>query len=510
MNPVAPGFKLPFGAESCEHELEALQDRYQEYYYEQSRFNTEALDSDTYLIVGRRGSGKTSLTKYFNFQRRYKNAHSIDVDEPVIYNNIIQKISDNAYVYPDMAVNDVYKIWEFLIWSIVFNEFADRDPLINRACIATGQKGKTLKYIRDVLSGLLAKYVDEKGRVLDDLSDQLASAIFSKAKEKVLEFTHTEPVIIAIDTFERYNLENMAMMAVTAALVQCASTFNIAYSHRGIHIKAFVSAEIFPHIRETIITNPAKFIRHPLYMSWRPKDLVRLISWRFQRYLSIRGDTVPPRDVNWDNFDDLLIKLWYPYFGETVVNLRGREEKSFPYILRHTQMRPRQLVILCNEIARATEKAGKFPYFRNIQIRQVVQQVEHELAAEVLNSYNLIYPRVSEIVTALTGAPMLFQGNYLDQVAKKTSDIWTDGYSLYNFRRLVAELGIVGKVRSKSKETGIIEADFEYAMQDRLTLSHDDECVIHPMFYAKLQIEKNGWIVYPFPDHEDYYFVNGE
>ena len=61
MNPVAPGFKLPFGAESCEHELEALQDRYQEYYYEQSRFNTEALDSDTYLIVGRRGSGKTSF-----------------------------------------------------------------------------------------------------------------------------------------------------------------------------------------------------------------------------------------------------------------------------------------------------------------------------------------------------------------------------------------------------------------------------------------------------------------
>ena len=239
-------------------------------------------------------------------------------------------------------------------------------------------------------------------------------------------------------------------------------------------------------------------------MSWRPKDLIRLISWRFQRYLEARSDTVPARDVNWDNFDNLLKKLWYPYFGETIFNLRGIEEKSFPYILRHTQMRPRQLVILCNEIARATEKEGKFPHFKKIKIQQVVQHVEHELAAEVLNSYNLIYPRVSEIVTALTGAPMLFQGNYLDQVAKKTSDIWTEGYSLYNFRRLVAELGIVGKVRSKSEETGIVEADFEYAMQDRLTLAHDDECVIHPMFYSKLQVERNGWIVYPFPDHEDY------
>ena len=504
MNSIAPGFKLPFGAESCEHEMAALQDHYKEYYYEQSRFNAEALDADTYLIVGRRGSGKTSLTKYFNFQERYKNAHSIDVDEPVIYNSIIQKISDHAYLLPDMAVNDVFKIWEYLIWSIIFYQFSDRDTVINQACFATGQKGKPLQFIRNVLSGLLMKYVDEKGRVLDDLSDQLASAIFTKAKEKVLEFTHAEPIFIAIDTFERYDRENMAMMAVTAALIQCASTFNIAYSHRGIHIKAFVSAEIFPHIRETIITNPAKFIRHPLYMSWRPKDLIRLISWRFQRYLQARSDTVPARDVDWDNFDNLLKKLWYPYFGETINNLHGIEEKSFPYILRHTQMRPRQLVILCNEIARATDKEGKFPVFKNIRIQQIVQQVEHELAAEVLNSYNLIYPRVSEIVTALTGAPMLFSGNYLDQVAKKTSDIWTTGYSLYNFRRLVAELGIVGKVRSKSETTGIVEADFEYAMQDRLTLSHNDECVIHPMFYSKLQIERNGWIVYPFPDHEDY------
>jgi hypothetical protein len=68
----------------------------------------------------------------------------------------------------------------------------------------------------------------------------------------------------------------------------------------------------------------------------------------------------------------------------------------------------------------------------------------------------------------------------------------------------VAELGIVGKVRKKSEEAGIIEADFEYAMQDRLVITNEDECVIHPMFYSKLQVVKNGYVVYPFPDHEDY------
>ncbi len=122
-----------------------------------------------------------------------------------------------------------------------------------------------------------------------------------------------------------------------------------------------------------------------------------------------------------------------------------------------------------------------------------------------MNSYDLIYPRVSEIITALTNAPMVFRGNYLDQVAKRTSSAWPKGiYSTAAFRRVVAELGIVGKVRTQNEETRIIAADFEYALQDRLTLTSDDTCVIHPMFYSKLQVSKNGWIVYPFPDHEDY------
>ena len=498
------GFQYPFGEESCEHELEVLQDRYPEYFYGGSRFNNEALDPEVYLIVGRRGSGKTSLTKYFNFQERFRHAHSIDVDEPEIYQSILIKFANSAYISPDMAINDVKKIWESLIWSIVFNEYADMDPAINNGAIALGKKGKPVHILRELVGGLLNKYVDVNGKVMGELTDLLTSSAFTKAKDKVIEFTKKEPIIIAIDTFERYDRENVAMMTVTASLIQCANSFNIAYAQKGIHVKAFVSAEIFPHIKERAITNTTKFIRHPLYLRWRPKDLIRLITWRFYRYMLAEKANLPFRRVNWEDFNDILQKMWYPFFGEKIANLRGREEKSFPYILRHTQMRPRQLVILCNAIARETQKTGKFPDFNSIPINKAIAQSEYDLADEVLNSYDLIYPRVSDIVMALTNAPMIFKGNFLDQVAKKTSDVWAEGYSLSSFRRLVAELGIVGKVRRKSEEARIVEADFEYAMPDRLTITNDDECVIHPMFYSKLQVVRNGYIVYPFPDHEDY------
>lgn len=497
------GFQYPFGEESCEHELAVLQDHYPEYFYEQSRFNQEALDPEVYLIVGRRGSGKTSLTKYFNFQKRYRNAHSIDVDEPEIYQGILQKIANSAYLSPDLAVNDVRKIWEYLIWSIIFNQYAHLDATVRSAAVFSGKQMKPARILTELVNGLLTKYVDQDGRVASELSETLTSPVFAKAKEKVVEFTRSEPIIIAVDTFERYDRENVAMMTVTSSLIQCANNFNIGYSNKGIHVKAFVSAEIFPYIKESAISNTTKFIRHPLRLTWRPKDLIRLISWRFYRYMSVHKFPVPKK-VDWDNFEEILEKMWYPYFGKKITNLRGREEDSFPYILRHTQMRPRQLVILCNDIARETLRSGKYLSFKSIQINQVIAQGEYDLADEVLNSYDLIYPRVSDIVMALTNAPMTFKGSFLDQVAKKTSDVWAEGYSLSSFRRLVAELGIVGKVRGKSTEAGVIEADFEYAMPDRLVITNDDECAIHPMFYSKLQVQKNGYIVYPFPDHEDY------
>ncbi|HLO32285.1 MAG TPA: hypothetical protein VK249_24255, partial [Anaerolineales bacterium] len=334
---VELGFQYPFGEESCEHELAVLQDQYPEYFYEQSRFNEEALDRDIYLIVGRRGSGKTSLTQYFNFQKRLKTAHSIDVDEPEIYQSILQKIANSAYLSPDLAINDVRKIWEYLIWSIIFSEYAHLDGTVRSAAVFSGKKLKPARIITEIANGLLAKYVDSNGRVASELSEALTSPVFAKAKEKVVEFTRSEPIIIAIDTFERYDRENVAMMTVTASLIQCANNFNIGYSTRGIHVKAFVSAEIFPYIKESAITNTTKFIRRPLYLRWRPKDLIRLISWRFYRYMSVNKIKLPFKKVNWDDFDDILKKMWYPFFGERIINLRGKEEQSFPYLLRHTQ-----------------------------------------------------------------------------------------------------------------------------------------------------------------------------
>jgi hypothetical protein len=500
------GFRYPFGEECCEHEIKVLHEHYPEFFYDQSRFNAEALDPNVYLIVGRRGSGKTSLTKYFNFQKEIPNARSIDVNEPEVYHSILQKIAEKAYVAPDLAITEVVRIWEYLIWSLIFDAYSDHDPVIARAKVVSARQTKPAYLIQAILNGLISKYADDTGAISNALTTSLSDGLFANAIEKVLAITSREPVIVAVDTFERYDIQNPAIMAVTAALVQSANDFNISYSDRGIHVKAFVSAEVFPHLKEWGITNTTKFIRYPVYLYWRPRDLIRLISWRFYRYLEASKFKDIPAKVEWDNFDDVLKKLWTPFFGETTINKRGETERCFPYVLRHTQMRPRQLVVLCNAIAHESVRQNYFPYFNKLSIASVIRESERELANEVLNSYARIYPKVAQIVDALQEAPMTFPGSYLDKVAPSTAFAWPNNeYSQANFRQLVAELGIVGRVRSRDEKTGIISADFEYTMYDRLTLRNSDECVIHPMFYTKLNTNfKEKMIVYPFPDHEDY------
>jgi hypothetical protein len=243
-------------------------------------------------------------------------------------------------------------------------------------------------------------------------------------------------------------------------------------------------------------------------LHWRPKDLMRLICWRFYHYLhAVNQLSKESISIDWDDYNDVREKMWNPYFGNSLRNSLGMAELTFPFVLRHTQMRPRQLIVLCNTIAERAFREKSFPQFQPDLVVRAVLQAGNILAEEVFNSYSSVYPKVGTIVEALSGLPMIFRGNELDKRAPLTASEWLDGdYSPNTFRRLVAELGIVGRVRYLNEQAGYVEADFEYSSESRLPLHVNDVCVIHPMFYRKLNIRASHKLrIYPFPDHEEFH-----
>lgn len=500
----------PFGEPDCESDLDILgEDKYSQYYLDSICFNRNLLDPSVYLISGRRGSGKTSLTKFFSFQTILKGSINVDVDEPAAFHEVISKIIDSSLLSKDLQIPQLVKIWEYVIWSAIFCQLKDEDIRIHAACKISGS-GSISNIIRLLFQSVLNKYIDADGSLTDELDDLLRSKVFAEAQKAVLDISAKRPVLISIDTLEKYSIHDERLMIALAALVEFASKFCRGYALKGLHIKVFLMDEMFPYLTEEYISNTLKYVKNEVYLHWKPKDLMRLICWRLFQYLKVNDLTsMRTQDIDWISHRDVKEKVWKPHFGEELENSKAILEETFPYILRHTHLRPRQLIVVCNAIADHAMRYGSFPDFSSRDIAQGVAIAGESLAQEVFNAYSAVYPNAARIADALSGIEPVFEAKELDKRAHQTASQWQNDYSPYRFRQFVAELGIIGRVRQNGTESNIVEADFEHFKKGRLILSDNDICVVHPMFYTKLNVTLNREIcVYPFPDHQDYMMLN--
>lgn len=506
----------PFGENSCEDEKRLLLGNYEKYYFRNKRFETRIMDRSTYLIIGRRGTGKSSLIEYFGFSdlhgRRFR---SIDVNEPELYQMVLEKV---AKLLEENSLHTSYKtklIWKYVIWSLIFREYADADPRIAEAeadiSELRGESRLTAsRVVLHLIQALVTKLTGQAHgleEIFDDIENRLASDAFLEAQQAVLEYCKNDESAIALDSIEDYPVSNTAMMAAISALIEFASDFNIEYSLKGLHLKVFISSEIYPHLLASVIPNPLKVVRDPLVMHWRPKELLRFMGWRWYLHLRETGRINEDLRIDFERPSEVLHKIWEPYFGSDLTNAAGQKERSFAYLLRHTQLRPRQLVIICNRLfdyLRLNDYSSDNP---SRDAARAIADVQSQLAIEVLNSYKKIHHNVDRILNALTGLPMMFRGRELDRVARITGSQWeNEDYSPYNFRAICAELGIIGRVRSYDERSGVISADFEYFLEDNLIITDRDTCVFHPLFFNRYNVQRNiqNAIIYPFPDHPDY------
>lgn len=507
MNEKMVAGRKPFGEADCESEVRLLGSEYQKYFFYHTRFNRDALKPDVYLIIGRRGSGKTALSRFFSFQTAIPDAIVIDVDEPKVYQDVLTRLSALAATSREVAVPRLARIWEFVIWSVIFNQLREEDRRIRDANVFGSESNGASGFIRHAIRKLLSTFTKTGNELAAELEDLIANPTIEEGKKAVTELARKRPIIVAFDTLENYAVRDEEMVRATAALIECASQFNPSHAKDSIHLKLFVMAEVYPYLVEEAVPNTLKNIKNEVYLQWRPRGLMRLLCWRLNAFLKTCKLAFPKGDVrDWDDHAEVAAKMWNPFFGRELTNHRGLRERTFPYLLRHTQLRPRQLIVLANEIANRAIEEETFPKFTERQIRDGIRSAEKRLAIEVVNSYSSVYPKIGQILDVLSGMPVLFTGSDLDKRAHQTASQWPGGeYSPWRFRQVVSELGIVGKVRRHDNHAQVAAVDFEYAMDGRLPLLNHDACAIHPMFFDKYRIQVEPAVrIYPFPDHPEF------
>src|SRR5215813_8950620 len=268
--------------ESCEAEVRILgEEKYSDLYFDETPFNGVAIHDDTYLIIGRRGSGKTALAQYFSFQKQIASPICIEIHKPEVYQQVLSEISRRTSESRTIAVAHLKRVWEFVIWSLITQTIQTQPAEPQVAAEEQMQTGSMSQRVADLIQYLMRFFEDSDDKTIGHtLERTVDKENLTDVKHAAIKFAKHRPLIIAIDTLEQYDIRNDSLMNALAALIEYASEFNLEYVPKNVHLKVFVSGEVFPHVEESVLLNPLKAVRNPVYLLWRPKDLLRLIGWR--------------------------------------------------------------------------------------------------------------------------------------------------------------------------------------------------------------------------------------
>lgn len=477
-------------------------------------------DLRPWVIVGRRGAGKTAFLYHRCFSGIYE--HNVEIESAQVFRTIgltIETVLDQSNEDYAPFVENVSRLWKAIFMTSVmskvckayrYDQTMNSDPylLAMRDYLERiGVDGQIAP--QSIMTRLIQKAREvNAGAPLDvseDLEDVLINQIGVGEATSALEAfceTRRQKVIILIDSVEQFPIDDFRMDAAAAGLLHLISQLRLAYS--PVHICYCIPSELYHHYAATISANPEKDFESMLMLQWNASELMKMSALRLDKYLSslrsprIRRDNGLP-----DNPDrDDVYQFWRRLMPKQVVNNLGKPEDSFAYIVRHTQLLPRHVIGIFNQIIRLAlmRDDDRFRITED-DIVKGVRLAANSICAGVISSYRQIHPSGGELCESMlphmTNAFTMseFRRFYRNYGRGIVADY-------YEALQMFKELGIFGIVVEETKVYHI--GEFEYTQPGSMALSEDDVFCIHPAFAGQFRVgrDNNGWTskkeVYPY------------
>ena len=440
------------------------------------------------IILGRRGSGKTALAAYLRFQKDQPYDAFVSIDQRTAFRRILTEVERSMDHGRPALAEDIIALWILGFWTAVMTELhhlGHLDSLAVRHYLRVAQSGG----INIPGAGLLdplASIVRQRDSTLLD-HDALVTALDGASYQDAIAdakvcLDRLQCVAIAIDSLEEAPVQSQAMVAVAGALLLAASRSG-EVMHEHIHVKCLVPTELWLYLAPKI-QGVGKFT--PFEIRWSIDDLMRLVCIRYNNFLAefdhVRAVLPGP---NPKSPADVRGRIWDQFFPKKAEGPSGFLEDVQTLMMRHTQLRPRQLIQLCNSIASKSELRT----FNPNHIRDGIQDCVEALATEVFASYNHIYRDVEEALQQhLRNRPAAF-----DSKSVNAPDAFWD---------MAYELGVVGPVtggkkmpvREESEFQEYLTADFDFGGSGtaRWRPRIGEQVAVHPMFHKRLGIREGA------------------
>jgi hypothetical protein len=443
------------------------------------------------IVVGRRGSGKTSYLRKLGFSTP---AHLfVELKTDKTFTLILSSI--NSMIRDSITVEAVATVWEGIIWNCLFwMQYKHGQPTLGRPQIHKHldyvgiAECKSIDAVMQTLGKRFQQICNEaKAFALDEASNLLCGTHFDKLKSIAtadLE-SRDEEALIVLDSLDDYPINTDDFKKALAGLLKCVGEFNSVFSR--FQVRLCLPSELYWEFVEKISTNTTKDFSSQLAVRWLVGELLLAACRRFMIYLklnhpnafhAVRTNPLQKRS-DADQFFDLI-------FPKFVTNLNGIQERTDKYLLRHTQLLPRQLIMILNEVmilngAKTNFEAGVTPLVTERAISLGIRDVEDRVVEEIFGAFRPRYPEAKDVCTSLLPMiPKIFQSNHLARAVKNFGEERNRTYPIATIRRMLVEIGAVGKF--DQLESPYSRGRFEYNMTSRLPVGADDRLCVHPLF----------------------------
>jgi hypothetical protein len=413
----------------------------------------------------------------------------------------------------------VSELWETILWISVFLEIRKHDVLQRETMNVIDayldkmrvRPDDTVEEALRNIARMLEELLNKEGKSDADLLWGADRVNLEDAKNAVLKDLKDSKKRFAIlmDSLDDFKLDIESVSNSLQGLLKIVGSMN--KPRDVVDIRFCLPSELYNQFIK-LSSNPNKDFRRALKLQWSATELILIGAQRLMFHLALHYPDVlkkmPPLDLT--KRSDALT-LFNAVLPQHISNQVGFQEETISYILRHTQLLPRHLLILLNSIFKNSEGTGSLNSFPISQERIVngIRQMEDFMVREIFVAFKLIYPTAEE--TCRRCLPELehkFTMGDLHRVFTRHGKAVFGSDNLFDFQRMLLEIGAIGRVISGKERDLYIKGNFEYAVSHPLSLSQDDELCVHPLFSGIFHgSSKQERPVYPYGsilDDEDY------
>jgi hypothetical protein len=524
----------PLGPPFTEAFIDTSRDVFRQLYDETNRIHLTTRTESPSYIVGRKGSGKTA---FLIGGALVEDRDVVLVQSQHIYTEVDRLKANYTSTFGTLVADSLVHVWEVLLYHAALWGVARSERLPNSQA-----KQRVWSYMSAFGDPFELEVDDLLARVAVEMTDALLGpgkrlsfreacwsidpgrGPFREATEharEVLKAAGPNALYVVVDNLEDMHKHLDGLADVVSALLRLTSKDVIAPAERRMPFSCRFAfpAELLQDLR-VLTANPEKDFLDIVIVRWTAAELIGIAGNRLRTFLDIHFPRAPhqlglPRrhDPADRTAAAATLRALLP---QELRNGYGGIEDPVAYVLRHTQLLPRHLIQILNEIFRLTVAgmpAHETPRARPADVLRGLRKAEDRIVEGILSTYWHRYRTYGDALTAIKNHARPVESVSEFHRIFNHAGVARAGMGFEEFLDASLAVGALGVVIEDDPDDRYVTGEFDYTFATSLRAVEDrDHLCVHPLFMYRFfdmraidAMKPDTRPVYPYgsnPEHD--------